>query len=283
MDGKAEIQEEFQRQLAGLPESSSVCKFCEGSYWSNVLELQTGEILKGKHRYLEFMNSEIWIREREPLGFGILVKRFYVEPCPECHRDRNMERVEEFGLRINDQVVGLETIKKYCNWNLNLAGKKKFHELMVASFLFWGNTGAGKTTLARCYHNMVLYEFPKKTVVWIDERSLMKGFESLAQVKNGRGDTRDTADILYDKLRDADVLFIDEILEKINWQNNDGMGFMRSRGYRYYLDLINYRYDNRHLITVATSMKLPDKKVVGEDHIQRRLDELFVKKIELKK
>ena len=264
-------------------DSAAVCPHCEGNYWSDVLWLMDGKVLRGKDMYLKFMNSNIWHRKPGDPDFDSLVERHYVEPCFVCHVDQDLQRVNQHGLRSNDEVVGLGTIKQYCPWNVRLANKDKYHELMAGSVLFWGATGTGKTTLARCYYNMFMYENPKKTLRWIGESSLMSGFGNLDKTKNQRGDTQDAADIFYDQLRSVDALFLDEILEPVNWQNDDGMGFLRSKAYRYYSELINYRYDNRHLITIATSMRLPDKKSVGEDHIQRRLDELFVKKIELKK
>ncbi|MCQ2087673.1 MAG: ATP-binding protein [Bacilli bacterium] len=102
-------------------------------------------------------------------------------------------------------------------------------------FIMLGQSGAGKTLLCSIISNEFLMKQNRKViyVTWTDFISRIK--------RDMMSDNAQSVTEYLDKIKNADILFIDELLKKYN-----------ETDLRYVIEIINYRYIN-NLKTIVTS------------------------------
>lgn len=147
---------------------------------------------------------------------------------------RNSGLGEYVNKKFEDYVIEYEwqrTVKlkaiEYCK---NFDGKKWFTIL--------GQSGGGKTLIACIISNYILLKANKevKYVVWTDFISQIK-----RDLMTGESDNINQTSEYLEKVKNVDVLFLDELLKKYN-----------ETDLKYVIEIINYRY-TKNLTTIITS------------------------------
>lgn len=123
-------------------------------------------------------------------------------------------------------------------------------------FMALGQSGCGKTLLCSIIANHLLFVAKRKVmyITWTDFISQLK--------RDMMGEKTNEVSVYLDKIKKADVLFIDEMLKKYN-----------DTDLRYLIEIINYRYTN-DLKTIITSENVIEKLLdIDEATFGRAIEE----------
>lgn len=166
----------------------------------------------------------------------------YVLTVGECQcmeKRKSLKRAKNSGLgdyinkRFNDYVVSEE-------WQQDI--KRKAIEFVKTNddswFVSCGQSGSGKTLISCIVANYLLLEKNRKViyVTWTDFISKFK--------RDIMGSNTDGASSYLDTIKNADVLYIDELLKKYN-----------ETDLKYIIEIINYRY-TKNLKTIISSERV---------------------------
>lgn len=159
----------------------------------------------------------------------------YIE-C-ECAEIRaNLKQAENSGLGEYLHKT-FDDFKSNEQWQKNI--KEKAAQYVVgenpAWFVALGQSGAGKTLICAIISNEILTKQNKPVVyiTWTDFIGKVK--------REQMSDGAEKVSAMLDKVKNAEVLFIDELLKKYN-----------ETDIKYYVEIINYRY-TKNLKTIITS------------------------------
>jgi predicted ATPase len=229
------------------------CTFCKGQYWSPIWILDKGIELKGVQKTREYYGDNC--------NKGIVNK--FVEPCPVCHSQPKREYAFEFGKKINDKMINMDTLKEYIPENYN-----KAENIPIKSTLLIGPTGAGKTLILSYWYNRILYkQATLQFMYFTTEREL---FQELI-----------TRPEIIDRLKKMHYIFIDDMFEALNWRDQSGDSVTAKTQQMRIRELIDIFYRSQDKLIFASTNNRPDQ-VVDAPHIQRRIDEIFKNKVEIK-
>lgn len=171
-------------------------------------------------------------------GYG---EEIQIEQC-KCHKRRVLAK-----LAIDSGLGGYlrKEINDFkCNdtWQSNLRKKAADFCSKEGSTNTWfiacGQSGCGKTLLCSIIANHLLNKYEREVlyITWTDFISKLK--------RDMMGNETNEVSQYLDKIKNVDVLFIDELLKTYN-----------DTDLKYIIEIINYRYNN-NLKTLITSEKL---------------------------
>ncbi len=168
----------------------------------------------------------------------------YLKPC-KCTRIRkNYKLVEKSGLGNMFERYSFETFVAASPWQKEAFDKaRRFAENPDGWFFIGGQPGSGKTHLCTAIANELMQRgMEVKYMLWRDDSVKLKG--SITEEKAYLE--------LIMPLKDTKVLFIDDFFKATGKSPSPA-----DVGIAY--EILNYRYNNRHLITLISSEMLLDR------------------------